>query len=121
MAAPGGAGAATGGAATQTLANGTFKTSYTASLQRGGARQTLDPEAALANIDGPANIALRAGDFVTIQTLQPITVYLDGLAARPGVFQVPPGNRFARTADDGGRTDAGRRRDGGAACGAAPR
>ena len=84
---------ATGGAggSTNALANGTFKTSYTASLQRGGARRTLDPEAALANIDGPANIALLPGDFVTIQTLQPITVYIDGLAARTGSFQVPPG------------------------------
>ena len=77
--------------AAQTLANGTFKTSYTASLQRGGTRRTLDPEAALANINGPADIALLAGDFVTIQTLQPITVYLDGLAARTGSFQVAPG------------------------------
>ena len=84
------AGGSLSGAA-NTLANGTFKTSYTASLQRGGARQTLDPEAALANIDGPANIALLPGDFVTIQTLQPITVYIDGLAARTGSFQVPPG------------------------------
>ncbi len=83
--------AAVGSGGAQNLANGTFKTSYTASLQRGGTRQTLDPEAALANIDGPANIALLPGDFVTIQTLQPITVYLDGLAARTGSFQVPPG------------------------------
>ena len=87
-----GAGATSGsGGAAQTLANGTFKTSYTASLQRGGARRALDPEAALANIDGPANITLLPGDFVTIQTLQPITVYIDGLAARPGSFQVAPG------------------------------
>ena len=84
------AGGSVSGAA-QTLANGTFKTSYTASLQRGGTRRTLDPEAALANINGPANIALLPGDFVTIQTLQPITVYIDGLATRTGSFQVPPG------------------------------
>ena len=90
MSAVAAAGGSVSGAA-QTLANGTFKTSYTASLQRDGARQTLDPEAALADINGPANIALLPGDFVTIQTLQPITVYVDGLAARPGPFQVPPG------------------------------
>lgn len=91
VAAAGGAGGAGPSGGAQTLANGTFKTSYTASLQRGGVRQALDPEAALANIDGPANVTLLPGDFVTIETLQPITVYIDGLATRTGSFQVPPG------------------------------
>ena len=76
------------------LASGNVKTNYTASLQRGGARRALDPEAALTNIEGPANITLLPGDFVTIQIVppvQPITVYLDGLVARPGSLKVPPG------------------------------
>ena len=83
-----------GGDGAQTLIGVAAKTDYTASLQRGGARRALDPEAALANIDGPANIALLPGDFVTIQIVppvRPITVYLDGLAARIGAFEVPPG------------------------------
>ena len=86
----------TGGStgAASLVADGSVKTNYTASLQRGGARRALDPEAALANIEGAANITLLPGDFVTIQIVppvQPITVYLDGLVAHPGSLQVPPG------------------------------
>lgn len=66
--------------------------SYTGFLQRGGQRLALDPEAALAQISGPANIRLQNGDFVTLQAVQPVTVYLDGLASRTGSFQVAPGS-----------------------------
>ena len=82
------------GETAQTPGNAPLKADYTASLQRGGARRSLDPEAALTNIEGPANITLLPGDFVTIQIVppvKPITVYIDGLAARTGSFQVQPG------------------------------
>lgn len=72
-------------------------TSYTGFLQRNGKRLEIDPQAAISQVSGPANITLQSGDFVTIEAVvppppvQPITVYLDGSSTRTGSFQVQPG------------------------------
>ncbi len=66
-------------------------TSYTATLQRDGGRRTLDVEAATNDIAGAQNVYLKAGDFVSIHLVRPITVYLDGATAKTGSFQLSPG------------------------------
>ena len=71
------------------------KPRYTAFLQRSGARIPLDPEAALANSEGPADLTLLPGDVVTIQTVQPLTVYIEGPRAKnTGEFKVMPGTEL---------------------------
>lgn len=71
---------------------------YRGILQRAGQRQRLDPEAAITQVNGPANIRLQAGDFVTIEVVPPpplLTVYLDSLGdtqlGGTAVFKVEPG------------------------------
>ena len=86
-----GTGADTAPAVPGTAAMSTATPTYAAFLQRDGQSSTLDPETALAQVNSSANIALLPGDIVTINTVQPITVYLEGLVARPGSFSVPPG------------------------------
>ncbi|BCM90915.1 hypothetical protein IAD21_02778 [Abditibacteriota bacterium] len=67
-------------------------TSYTATLQRDGGRRSLDVEAATNDIAGPQNIYLKAGDFIAIRLVRPITVLLDGAATKTGSFQLAPGS-----------------------------
>ena len=67
------------------------RSSYSATLQRGGARRTLDVEAALNNVAGADNIVLRPGDFISVRLLRPMTVLLDGAATKTGSFQLSPG------------------------------
>ncbi|RYX82723.1 hypothetical protein EON83_18060 [bacterium] len=71
--------------------NPTVPTSYVATLQRAGGRRSLDVEAATSDIAGAENIPLKAGDFISIRLVRPITVYLDGAATKTGSFQLAPG------------------------------
>jgi len=91
----GGSGSAEGAATPRGVAAGgdasrSAPPSFAATLQRAGKRRTLDVEAAQTDIAGAANITLRAGDFVTVRVVRPITVYLDGAATKTGSFQLEP-------------------------------
>ena len=66
-------------------------TTYTATLQRGGKPRALDVDAALNDVFGTENIFLKAGDFVTVRLVRPITVYVDGAVSKIGSYQLAPG------------------------------
>ena len=77
-------------AAVPDTASRRIPTAYSATLQRNDGRTALDVEAALGDVFGPANIVLKSGDVVSIHLVRPITVYLDGAAAKTGSFQLAP-------------------------------
>lgn len=64
---------------------------WTGTLQRGGQTRAIHPDAALGHIGGSDDISLRAGDFVSVAQVPPITVFVDGLVARVGSYSVAPG------------------------------
>jgi protein involved in polysaccharide export with SLBB domain len=81
---------------------------YEGTLQRGGVRIPLDIAAALEDVSGPDNFALKAGDFVTIKAVlpppppAPIKVFVDGFVARSGSFDVAPGARVLQVLTEAG-------------------
>lgn len=83
-----GTGTGTGGTSKKAAVS---SASYSATLQRDGAKRALDVEAATNDVSGAANIFLRAGDVISIRTVRPIAVYLNGAVTKPGLYELAPG------------------------------
>ncbi len=116
----GGAGVSgAGGTDVSVPSTGTNVPLWTGTLQRGGQTIAIHPAEALAGIGGASDIRLRAGDFVSVAQVPPITVYVDGLVTRPSSYSLAPGtNVLELLTQAGGLTRpageiiAGVRRDG---------
>ncbi len=64
---------------------------WTGTWRRGGQTRAISPDAALAGSGGDSDIILRAGDSISVNQVPPITVYVDGLVARPSSYSLAPG------------------------------
>jgi len=74
-------------------------------LLRRGKRIDLNLENAIEQKDEAANIALQAGDFLTVSATPPVTVSVDGFVRNPGNFSFPKSARVIQAiAQAGGLT-----------------